>query len=121
MVISIVAAYSSGETALPALSTATVTSARPVGSRNCTTPVPKSASGWGWVTQSAGALIENRPCGSRQATSVGALLAWAVGVVWGVTAAGFKAAAAGAALAGGALARGPRRPPRRRPPPPPPL
>src|SRR5260370_15868197 len=68
MAISIVAAYSSGETALVALSTAILISARPLGSPNCTTAVPKSAIGCGKVSQSGGALIENRPWGSRHAT-----------------------------------------------------
>ena len=40
--------------------------------------MPKSASGWGSATQSAGALSENRPWGSRQATSPGAGIVWAV-------------------------------------------
>src|ERR1700736_1962809 len=78
MAISMVAAYSSGETALEAVSTATLSSARPLGSLTCTTAVPKSASGWGSVTQSAGALIVKRPWGSRQGTSPWAGMVWAV-------------------------------------------
>src|SRR5260221_2549181 len=68
MAISMVAAYSSGETALVAVSTATSSSARPLGSPSCTTAVPKSDIGWGRVTQSAGALMVKRPWGSRQGT-----------------------------------------------------
>src|SRR5712692_5626637 len=107
MAISMVAAYSSGETALDALSTATLSSARPLGSRNSTTPVPKGASGCGSVTQSVGALSENRPWGSRQATSVGATPVWAGAPAPGVapgeaaaTADGFAAATAGVGVAG---------------------
>src|SRR5216683_1313216 len=78
MAISMVAAYNSGETALEAVSTATLNSARPLGSLNWTTAVPKSASGWGSTAQSAGALTENRPWGSRQAASPSAGRVWAV-------------------------------------------
>src|SRR5438874_1459101 len=110
MAISMVAAYSSGETAFDAVSTATFSSARPLGSLNCTTAVPKSASGWGSATQSVGALSENRPWGSRQATSPWAGIVWAVApdvgvaeVVPGaevVAAVGFAAASAAVGVAG---------------------
>src|SRR5436853_3359209 len=62
------AAYSSGETALVLVSTATSTSARPLGSTNSTTLVPNNDWGCGAVIQSAGAANEKRPCGSVQVT-----------------------------------------------------
>src|SRR5438067_12005775 len=62
------AAYSSGDTALVLVSTTTSTSARPLGSRNSTTLVPNNDWGSGAVIQSAGAADEERPCGSVQVT-----------------------------------------------------
>src|SRR5579859_5113816 len=69
MAISIVAAYSSGDSAFDVSSTATSSSACTDGSRNSTTLVPNSDWGASARGQSAGALSENRPRGSRQATS----------------------------------------------------
>src|SRR4051794_3620441 len=95
------AAYSSGETALVLVSTATSTSARPLGSRNSTTLVPNNDWGCGAVIQSAGAANEKRPCGSVQVTrSLAAGLATGVAAAAGdvgVTAGGVGVTAAGAA------------------------
>src|SRR5438105_7929111 len=67
MAISMLAAYSSGETALVVVSTATSISARPLGSRNWTTGMPTANASCGGSTgvQSAGAAMVKRPCGSR--------------------------------------------------------
>src|SRR5438309_11026394 len=95
------AAYSSGETALVLVSTATSTSARPLGSRNSTTLVPNNDWGCGAVIQSAGAANEKRPCGSVQVTrSLAAGLATGVAAAAGevgVTTGGVGVTAAGAA------------------------
>src|SRR5438309_9674829 len=58
------AAYSSGETALALPSTATSISARPLISRNSTTLVPNSDWGSSTALQSAARPIAKRPCGS---------------------------------------------------------
>src|SRR5437588_7760908 len=91
------AAYSSGETALVLVSTATSTSAPPLGSRNSTTLVPNNDWGCGAVIQSAGAANEKRPCGSVQVTrslAAGLAVAAAAGDV-GVTAGGVAVMAGG--------------------------
>src|SRR5258708_2557920 len=96
MAISILAAYSSGETAFVALSTATSGSGRPLGSRNWTTPVPKAACGWASVAQSGGAPTENLPCGSRQVSNVSGVAAGGGVTVWPSSAGdGFAAGTAG--------------------------
>src|SRR2546423_14544312 len=100
------AAYSSGETALVFVSTATSTSARPLGSRNSTTLVPNNDWGCGAVIQSAGAANKKRPCGSVQVTrSLAAGLATGVAAAagdLGVTAGvGVMAGGGGGAAAGG--------------------
>src|ERR671938_1752983 len=93
------AAYSSGETALVFVSTATSTSARPVGSRNSTTLVPNSDCGCGAVVQSRGACRAKRPCGSLQVTRLPA-----AGAATGDTAGfGFAAAAGVARTTAGSL------------------
>src|SRR5437868_520275 len=68
MASSMLAAYSSGETARVLVSIATSTSARPLGSRNSTTLLPTKDDGRSALVQDVGAAIENRPCGSFQVT-----------------------------------------------------
>src|SRR5205085_222953 len=80
------------------VSTATSTSARPLGSRNSTTLVPNNDWGCGAVIQSAGAANEKRPCGSVQVTR-----SLAAGLATGVAAAGDVGVTAGGV---GVTARG---------------